>query len=163
MTTVQFIESLGEELKKVTGHISLMSPLGKETKINIFQFGIPVEKTKEEKKEKTKEEKKEKFPYILIDLQDGKIQGDKGEYKVGVHLLIGIYDDGTENQGKKWVLNIINDICERFLKDPILDGNYYASDEILWVIDEENEYPYHYGAMDLVFNIPVYRKEDKYA
>ncbi len=155
MIPARFIENLGRELEKITRHIRLPQPGGEETGINIFQFGIPVEKTKEDKRKK--------FPYILADLPEGEIKGNAGEYKVTVHLLIGVYDEGTENEGKKWVLNIINDICERFLKDPVLDGEYYADDEIAWVVDEEDEYPYHYGQMALVFNIPVFGKEDKYA
>lgn len=155
MIPVQFIESLSVELEKVIEHIRLPSPLGKETGINIFQFGLPVEKTAEEKKKK--------FPYLLIDMPDGEIQGNKGEYKVGVDLLVGVYDDGAENQGKKWVLNIINDICERFLKDPVLDGNYYADDEVVWVIDKKDEWPYHYGEIGMEFHIPVFGREDMYA
>lgn len=155
MTPVQFTESLGEELKKITEHIRLPSPLGGETKMNVFRFGIPLEKTNEDKKNK--------FPYILATLSNGQIDESQGEQKVVAHLLIGIYDNGMENQGKRWVLNIINDICERFLKDPVLEGTYYADGEITWVVDDEEEFPYHYGAMDLTFHLPTFRRENKFA
>ena len=60
-------------------------------------------------------------------------------------------------------MNIINDICERFSEDPALKGRYYADEEIKWVVDTEEEYPYHYGAVWLVFNVPAFRRESEYA
>lgn len=154
MTPVQLVESLGEELKTITGHIRLPSQYEKESGINIFKFGLPLEKTNEDRGEK--------FPYILLTIEEGGIKGEEAQI-VSVRLLIGIYDDGMENQGKYWVLNIINDICERFLKNPVLEGECYADDEIVWVVDDKVEYPYHYGAVRLIFNIPAFRRESEYA
>lgn len=154
MTPNQFSASLKKELGDVTSHIRLQTPSGEASKINIFEFGLPIEKTKEDSGRK--------FPYILITLPDGYIQGSEPQ-KVYVHLLVGVYDNGGENQGKSWVLNIINDICERFLANPVLEGRYYADDEIKWVIDEEEKYPYHYGMVELAFNLPASRRENEYA
>lgn len=155
MTPVQLIEDIEKELKKVLEHIRLPSPLGEDTVINIFQYGLPIEKTQEDAKRK--------FPYVLILPKEG----DTGEItepqKVNIQLLIGIFENGLENQGKKWVLNIINDITERFLKEPILNGRYYADEKMNWVIDTEEEYPYHYGAMWITFNTATFRRESEHA
>lgn len=155
MVPVQFIEDLAEELKLVLGHMNLKTPAEENTEINIFQYGLP--------KEKTKEDSKKKFPYVLILPQEGAIPDSSSEQKVKSQLLIGIYDNDNMNHGKKDVLNVINDICERFLKNPILKGQYYAEEEITWVLDTEDEHPYHYGAVSIVFNIPAFRRESKYA
>lgn len=153
MTPVQLVNDLEEDLKKVLSHIKLPSYKKKESGVNIFKYGIPVEKTNEDIHKK--------FPYILIIPKDGNINED-GQ-KVSIHLLIGLYDDGVENQGKQWVLNVINDICERFSKNPVLSGNYYTDKEMDWVVDIEEEYPFHYGEISLVFNVPAFGREDRYA
>lgn len=155
MTPVQFAEDLARELGGVLGHIRLPAPSGKESGINIFTFGLPVEKTQEDRGKK--------FPYALITLEEGGVQGATGPQKIKVNILIGVYDSGMENQGKAWVLNIINDIGERFLENPVLEPCYYADDEITWVMDREEEYPFHYGAVGMAFNIPAVRRENEYA
>lgn len=156
MTAVQFIEDLAEELGKVLSHMQFPDELtGSTTGINIFQFGIPLEKTKEDRKKK--------FPYVLITPDEGDIADSMAPQTVSVQVLIGIYDNGMENQGKKHVLNVINDICERFQVNPVLKNDYYADEKITWVVDGEEEHPYHYGAVQLLFNIPASRRENEYA
>ncbi len=156
MVPVIFVEELASELENILSHMQLPNPLGERKNINIFQLGLPVEKTEEESERK--------FPYVLIVPQEGNITGGRSEPQtVYIYLLIGVYDDNTDNQGKKHVLNIISDISGRFLKDPVLDGKYYADEEIKWVVDTEEEYPYHYGAVWMTFNIPTFRRENRYA
>lgn len=156
MTTVQLIEDLGDELKDVLSHMQFPDELtGQTTGINVFAFGLPLEKTAEDQRKK--------FPYALILPDEGGVKDSCSPQKVRVQILIGIFDKGRENQGKRHVLNVINDICERFLKDPDLKGKYYADEEVDWVVDKEEEYPYHYGAVWLVFNTPTFRRESEYA
>lgn len=156
MTAVQFVDDLGEELKVVLSHMQFPDKItGKLTGINIFTFGIPVEKTKENKKKK--------FPYALIIPKEGNIEGGMEPQIINVQILIGVYDDDIENQGKRHVLNIIHDICERFQVNPVLKNQYYADEKITWVVDDEEEHPYHFGAVWLTFNTPSFRRENEYA
>lgn len=156
MTAIQLIEDLAEELKEVLSHMQFPDELtGETTDINIYQFGIP--------QEKTAEDRKKKFPYALIIPDEGGIADGTSPQTVSIQILIGIYDNGMENQGKKHVLNVINDISERFLRDPVLKGWCYADEKITWVVDKEEEYPYHYGAVWMVFHIPAVRRESEYA
>lgn len=156
MTPVQLIEDLEEELKETLAHLQLPDELtGGTTDINVFSFGIP--------QEKTAEDRKKKFPYVLIVPDEGAINNSSSPQTVSIKLLVGIYDKGLENQGKKHVLNVINDICQRFLINPDLKGRYYADEKITWVVDSEEEYPYHYGAVWMVFNTPAFRRESEYA
>ena len=156
MTIVQLMEDLADELDAVLSHMQFPDELTKKTtKINVFQFGLPIEKTAEDKKKK--------FPYVMILPEEGTIEGSSEPQQVRIQLFIGIFDKEMENQGKKHVLNVINDICERFLKNPALKGRYYADEKITWVVDEEEEFPYYYGAVWMVFNTPTIRREDEYA
>lgn len=155
MVPVQLVEDLAAELGQVLSHIRFPDKKDNETGINILKYGIPVERTREEKEGK--------FPYVLILPEGGEIPGSIKDQKINIQLVIGLFDEGLENQGKEQVLNVINDICERFLKNPVLNENYYADEKITWVIDREDEYPYHYGAVWLLFNVPAYRRESEYA
>lgn len=155
MVPVQLIEDLAAELKRILEHISFFNRKGSQTDINMFKYGLPVEKTKDDKDKK--------FPYILIAPNEGEVSESTEPQKISIQLLIGLFDEGLENQGKGMVLNVINDICERFLKNPVLKGNYYLEEKITWVLDREDEYPYHYGAIWLTFNIPAFRRESEYA
>lgn len=155
MTAVQFMEDLKEELQKVLSHMQFPNESGGTSQINIFSFGLPLEKTKEDKKKK--------FPYVLIIPDEGEIADSISPQTMSVQILIGIYDNGMENQGKRHVLNVIDGICERFLKNPDLKGKYYADEKITWVIDKEEEHPYHYGAVGMVFNMATFRRENENA
>lgn len=156
MTPAQLMEDLKDELTEVLEHLQFPDELtGGTTPLNVFTFGIP--------QEKTAEDKKKKFPYILIIPDEGAIADSNSPQMVSVKLLVGVFDKGMENQGKKHVLNVINDVCERFLVNPVLKGTYYADEKITWVVDSEDEYPYHYGAVWLVFNTPTFEREDEYA
>lgn len=156
MTVVQFMEDLAEELKKVLSHMQFPDEItGDTTGINIFSYGLPLEKTKDDRKKK--------FPYVLIMPEEGNVADTVSPQTISIYLLIGIYDNGMENQGKRHVLNVVNDICQRFLTDPGLKGQYYADGKITWVVDKEEEHPYHYGAVWMTFNTPTYRRESEYA
>lgn len=113
MTAIQLIEDLAEELKEILSHMQFSDELtGKTTGFNIYQFGIP--------REKTAEDRKKKFPYALIIPDEGGIADSTSPQTVSIQILIGIYDNEMENRGKKHVLNVINDVSERFLKNPVL-------------------------------------------
>ena len=59
MTPVQLMEDLKSDLQKVLGHLSFPDELtGDTTGISVFQYGLPIEKTQDDRKKK--------FPYVLI-------------------------------------------------------------------------------------------------
>lgn len=156
MTTIQFLEDLAEELKEELAHLQFPCEItGETTGIQVFQYGLPIERTINDKKKK--------FPYVLILPEEGELGESTQPQDVKVYMLIGIYDKDMENQGKRHVLNVIHDICERFQKNPVLKGRYYADEKITWVVDKEEEYPYHYGAVWMVFHTAAIRRENEYA
>ena len=156
MTALELVEDLADELGKVLGHLAFPDELsGETTGISVYQFGIPIEETRGDRRKK--------FPYVLILPDEGAVESASSPWSVRVQLLIGIFDDGKENQGKRHVLNVIHDVCERFLRDPVLAGRYYADEGITWVVDKEEENPYHYGAVWLSFVAAAFRRENELA
>lgn len=155
MTTLRLVEDLAEELGKVLRHLTFPNELaGESTPINIYRFGVPAEETSKNGKNK--------FPYVLILPEKGTIAGTMSPWTVKVRLRIGIFDGDRENEGKGHVLNVINDVCERFLRDPVLAGKYYAAEKITWGVDKKDKYPYHYGSVCLSFETAVIRRENEF-
>ena len=60
------------------------------------------------------------FPYFIVRLDNGKTADDNDLWNVRTDILIGIHDEGNENDGHKIVLNCINRIINRFSQEATL-------------------------------------------
>ena len=107
--------------------------------------------------------KEDPYPYIIVRVEQGKIEGIDQEQTVFVNLIIGVIDRGYENQGHKDVLNIIQKIYERFAKNAILAKKYECTMPIEWALQDEESFPYFFGGMALQFETIRIRREDPYA
>lgn len=103
------------------------------------------------------------FPYFIVKLDEGETAAADEPWKIHVFVLFGIYEDSTENIGHKEVLNMIEKIQQRFEKEPLLCGKYRADPEISWALQDEQTYPFYFGAIELYFWIPKIGREDKYS
>ena len=74
-----------------------------------------------------------------------------------VILVIGIYDDNPANQGHKAVLEIIERIQAHYEGTPLLAGQFVFDDPFNWVLQDEQSWPYFYGACNLTFKLPAPR------
>ena len=66
-------------------------------------------------------------------------------------LLIGIFDDDPKNQGHEAVLEIIERIQMHYQETPLLAGQFVCQDPFEWALQEEESYPYYFGACQLTF------------
>jgi len=157
MVPLQFQDDLKEELEKVLDHLAFESPVSKDKngcKIKIFKQMLPYKYTDEEE---------DPYPYIIVRLQNGEMEKPDGAHKVKVLIIIGIYERNKENQGHQHVLNIIQDIIQRFTVDPMLKNHYFAEPRIDWALSDSNSYPYFFGAMEMTFCTPTFRRESEFA
>lgn len=165
MTLIFLQDDLKKELDKILGEMRLKDPNRpkEHTSIKVYEQAIPkiridYENSKEEEEE---DQSEEPFPYIIIKIDSGKIMNEYEAAKV--ELLIATYDNNLENQGHKDILNIINKIYERFYKNPMLANKYYRVNDIDWVLQDDDMYPYFYGAMGMEFKVKMFKKEDRFA
>lgn len=169
MTSIFLQDDLKEELEKILGEMRLKDPNKpkEHTSIKVYEQAIPKIRidygncNEEEEEEEEEDQSEEPFPYIIIKLDSGKIMNEEEAAKV--ELLIATYDDDLKNQGHKDILNIINKIYERFYKNPMLANKYYRVNNIDWVLQDDDMYPYFYGAMGMEFKVRMFKKEDRYA
>ena len=99
------------------------------------------------------------FPYIIVRLDAGKIESQTDAYTVDVLLLIGAYSDDASNQGHQSVLEIMETIQRHYEEKPRLAEQFVFTDPFHWALQDEESYPYFFGAVSMSFNLPAPRRE----
>lgn len=157
---VHDLEALFSDRRFKTPHQTMEAP-------KAYKQNVPIRDAQSEE---------DPFPYIIVRLDHGGVVSQTDPHKVTVLLIIGVFDDGTEdernpppqdtewdnrNYGTTAVMEMIERIQEHYEKRPALDnGKFYFDGPFHWVMqDEANSYPYYIGACDLTFTLSAPRKE----
>lgn len=166
-------DDLATDLAEIFKHFFLKDPQGNTVHLNIFKQSLPIPTAAEMPETVTDEEleegiydvqaKEDPYPYIIVRVEQGKIEEIDQEQTVIVNLIIGVIDRDYSNQGHKDVLNIIQKIYERFAKNAILAKKYECVMPIEWALQDEESFPYFFGGMALQFETIRIRREDPYA
>lgn len=102
-------------------------------------------------------------PYIIVRLNSGNdANTTDSEYIIEVVVIMGVWDDDRNAQGHRELLNIINVVYARFMRNPCLANQYVYRGGFEWEIQEDGYYPYYFGAFKMNFAIPAIRREDPY-
>lgn len=99
------------------------------------------------------------FPYIIVRIDSGGISSQTDPHKVAVILLVGAYDDSPENQGHRIVLEVLEKIQHHYEETPLLSGQFVFQDPFNWALQDEESYPYFFGAANLTFDLPATRRK----
>lgn len=119
------------------------------------------------------------FPYIIVRVDKGGAESQTDPQKADILLMIGIYDDGTEeyrpdskaefvgedgwdtrNFGSITVMEIIEKIQTHYENKPSLENSaFYFDGPFHWAMPDEDSYPYYFGACELSFTLAAPRKE----
>lgn len=104
------------------------------------------------------------FPYFIVRLDNGKTADDNDLWNVRTDILIGIHDEGNENDGHKIVLNCINRIINRFSQEATLGipgrKAFRCQSEMEWALQDEDTWPYFFGGVSLTFSVPKPTRRD---
>ncbi len=175
MAALELQKDLAEEIRKIASEITFKSPKGGYAALNVFEQNLPVrllkrtEPTEEDAEldedAGDEEELRENFPYIIVRLDSGKSESAEAPHIVKIVLIAGIFDDSLKADGHKTIINIFEKIRERFRKNPILNDRYRAGDEITWALpdDDEETFPYFFGAIYTEWITAEFRREDELA
>lgn len=103
-------------------------------------------------------------PYVIVRLKSGDDDGSADAVNtVQVILIIAIWDDDNDSQGFRDVMDIIQKIYMRFHKEPMLNNQFMYAGQFHWALQEDNYWPYFFGACNMNFNIPSIRRENEFA
>lgn len=127
------------------------------------------------------------FPYAIVRLDKGGVESPRDAYKVDVMIIIGIYDDGTQeytgeketpkpgqepsfvgsdgwdqrNFGYMAVMEAIELIQTHYEQEPALkNGAFYFDGPFNWALQDEDSYPYYFGVCELTFTLSAPRKKE---
>lgn len=154
MTATILQEELVKELETIFhGDLFKNSP-GEYVKLNIYEQQLPIRED---------EDAPDPMPYIVVRLETGSTKSGTDPQEVLVTMLFGYFDDAPENNGHKGVLGMIQKIHERFEKQPMLANQFMFQDPFDWALQDEESFPYFFGAASMTFKTAAIRKEDKFA
>lgn len=94
------------------------------------------------------------FPYFIVRVESGGVESPTAPHEVTVTVLVGIFDDATENNGHFGVLEIIERIQRHYAETPAL-GGATVSVPFHYALQDEESYPYFIGACSLTFQLPA--------
>lgn len=155
MTPLMLQDLLAEEIKVILKDYLYRTPAGERVPMKVFTQNIPVNQNDEDE---------DPIPYVIIRLNSGEDNGTGDSFNtVNLVIIVGIWDDSSEAQGHRDVLNVIQKVYERFHKDPNLRNKAVYSGKFDWALQEDTYYPYHFGACSLSFHIAAIRREDPLA
>ena len=149
MSLAELQKELSGELEKIMQDMLLQQPDSTElVKMKAYRQALPI-------------------PWALIKLDRGTVEGIGGNQKVTVLIIFGIFSDSLENTGHEVIAIMIERVMERFSKDPLLAGQITAvpvdeSHMFNWSLQDEDTYPYFYGALEMAFCMPGFQREDRY-
>lgn len=154
MTVTLLQEELAKELGVIFDDDLFKDSLGNYVKLNIYEQQLPI---------KEDEDAQDPIPYIIVRLETGTTKSGTDPQEVFVTMLFGYFDDDTNNNGHKGVLGMIQKVHERFEKEPMLANQFMFQDPFDWAMQDEESFPYFFGAASMTFRTAAIRKEDKFA
>lgn len=106
----------------------------------------------------------EYFPYFIVRVQNGKVEDDDSPWTVKVMVIIGIHDPGEDAQGHFSLMVAIDRITTRFSQEATLGKRGHMAFRCLptmqWALQDEDTYPYYFGAVSLEFLVPKAGRSD---
>lgn len=154
MTATTLQEELVKELEAIFRGDLFKDSLGKYVKLNIYEQQLPIREG---------EDAPDPIPYIIVRIETGSTKSGIDPQEVLVTMLFGYFDDDPQNNGHKGVLGMIQKVHERFEKQPMLANQFMFQDPFDWALQDEESFPYFFGAASMTFKTAAIRKEDKFA
>lgn len=170
-TPLFFQKALVEEIKKITSDMRFQNPGGEELlELSVFAQSLPIPGRKQDAGNQEEyqsieysvsetEEAVFNCPWCVVKLEGGSIPEINGFQHIEVSICFGVYNPDKDNKGHEELLNLIQRVYQRFACDPLLDRQYTCSGEFEWALQEEDTYPYYFGAITTTFKFMGYRRE----
>ena len=150
MNARELQQAVKEDLTILFQNTRYPTPEGETAAVSVFKQNLSMRQN---------EDADDPFPYIIVRLDSGGIATQTDPHKVAVILLIGAYDDAPENKGHEIVLEIMEKIQHHYEQTPLLAGQFVFRDPFNWALQDEESYPYFFGAANLTFDLPATRRK----
>lgn len=105
-----------------------------------------------------------KMPYVIIRLIEGEMEQSENAEQVKVFFIFCSKAPEWNMSGYADVMNMIQKVKERFLKNPAVGDFFTAELPMKWVIQESDTAPdIYFGGLEINFACPGIRRESKFA
>lgn len=156
MTPVFLQKALKEELRNLFADFVSSSDLDFEKRgVSVYEQDLPLEMETEDEEEKT--------PFIIVRLSEGEQEQRENAEMVTVVMIFCARDTAWNRSGYQDVMNMIQKVKERFLKNPLVGKYFTAELPLKWVIQEGETHEIYYGGIELNFSCPAIRQESAFA
>lgn len=123
-------------------------PLIKSAAPSLFRQNLP---------KKSRDDEDDPFPHIIVRIDSGGIESPTEPHTVAVVLMVGIFDDDEQNVGSDTVLEIFEIIQQHYQESPTLEEQFVCTGSFHWALQDEESFPYFYGAANINFKLPAPR------
>lgn len=144
MTELMLLNSLKKELSNLVKEYDLNTKNKTKTEPSVYEGYLPI------KNKDTKEESG--YPFIILRLIE--CEDNNTEFIAKIKIIIGTYDESTESDGWKDVLNIYNKIKIFLIENSIIENKFICKEKIKFNLPEEQPYPYFIGEMITEWKMP---------
>lgn len=148
MVVAEFQRELIGEVTRILQNVQTKNTAGETvTGVKGYEQMLPIVMDDEE-------DESQFFPYFIAKINEGKTEDDDKPWIVTADILLGCYDDSKNANGHRSILNMIQRICDRFAKEPLMNNKFRAEPDIEWALQNEDTYPFYFGGVEIRFNIP---------
>ena len=151
MTPIMLQSTLIDDLKKLLCDFKLKNTKNELTEINIYPQFLP---------SKTNKKDSEYFPYVVIRVMEGEKLGVDDDTTCKIAFVMGVYDEATDNQGYRDIMEIIERIKQHIFTQRSL-GPFSVSYPFKWMVHDEEAYPYFFGGIETNWTMPQVTVEDE--
>ncbi len=188
MTAYELQKDIAEEVEKILQCILLKDIKGNEAHIKAYAQALPKRMQNihdcdcEKEAEETPDEgavidddfvldegvimdeilEDDPYPYCIVMVNSGELQPLQNVHEIQTTLVFGVFDDDKACQGHQVIMNMIHRIAERFTRNPYLKDKYRMNHDagITWILDDVDQHPYYFGAMEMTWDTFFVRLED---
>lgn len=189
MTPQLLQKDVCEDIRACLADLRFPNPHGEPVPISVFRHALPVPRHKDYSDMEYNEmetaadpglknqhleadpvelAEDDPFPYVIVRISQGNVKDPDHSRIVSMLFIIGVYDDAETNEGVDGVLNIIERIYRRYAENPIVHGGkakiHFDGEQQLfhWVIQDDDTWPYFFGAVQAEFEIMPIERVSKY-
>lgn len=151
---VHLQRSLIEEVEKELEGYTSVNNDGEYLHFNVYPQNLPAKQAKNDDSH---------FPYVLVCLDEEKIEDEDSENQVSVYFLIGIIDKNPNKQGHFDVANVMNRLAKRFLENRVVNSRYRINFPLVKKFQEDDTWPKFIGGMATFWTVAAPKiKETEY-
>lgn len=148
MTAEEFQRELIGEVERILQNVQTKNTAGEMvTGVKGYEQMLPIVMDDEE-------DESQFFPYFIVKINEGKTEDDDKPWIVTADILLGCYDDSKNANGHRSILNMIQRICDRFAREPLMNRKFRAEPDMEWALQDEDTYPFYFGGIRIRFNVP---------